>query len=183
MPLADSLIVGLTSGLVGGAGGVWLQGHFAFKMARNARDDGHADQRRSAYEGLLVTARLARRNLSQQRLMYAHGHLDPEDSPIVREVQAASNRLADELNQAVVTVQLVGSPAAREHAGAVFDAVRDATEVYQERLRMLNTLPRRAAVPPFDDGEINRRLKGVDHAIDAFITAVRPEMPSAVQRR
>ena len=70
----DNLIsaaAGVVGGLGGGLGSVWLKAQHDGKQARQERADAKADAVTDSYASLVVTARLAARNMRQARIWYS----------------------------------------------------------------------------------------------------------------
>jgi hypothetical protein len=123
-------------------GTVWIQGHYAnraqARQAQQNRTTIREDQQRQAYGELVKTARLALRNFRQLGLAYA---ANTPDIPAVNEVFTQTASLAAEMNQAAALAELIGSPAGRKHARAIYDKAKACANLYQARELFLAAVP------------------------------------------
>jgi hypothetical protein len=173
----DNLIAagaGLIGGLGGGLGSVALRARYDRSDAQQARQDSHVDAQRNLYARLVVTARLAARNL---RVLYS-AEPGTHGDDLVLNVFQRTDILADELNQAVALVQLLGSEQARTQAELVITKAQDIGAVYQARSHLIMSLPageRARRLEKFDSAAMDDRIDELHAAINDFIAAVRPE--------
>lgn len=128
--------------MTGSLGGIWLKGHYddqtQARQAEQSRSAAREDQQRQAYGELVKTARLALRNFRQLTLAYA---ANTPDVPAVNEVFAQTASLTAEMNQAAALAELVGSPAGRKHARAIYDKAKACANLFQIRELLLAALP------------------------------------------
>ncbi|HUC26535.1 MAG TPA: hypothetical protein VMA73_27855 [Streptosporangiaceae bacterium] len=185
----DNLIsaaAGVAGGLGGGLGSVWLKARYDGKQARQERADAKADAVTDSYASLVVTARLAARNMRQLRIWYGAAPgavLDAAMPPVMQR----GDELATELNQAAAVVQLTGTEKARIAAGKLIDAAREVSAVFQERSELIRDAEakqaQRSRLAPFDSDGADALIDAVQAATDEFITAVRTEKRALVLRR
>jgi hypothetical protein len=185
----DNLIsaaAGVVGGLGGGLGSVWLKAQHDGKQARQERADAKADAVTDSYASLVVTARLAARNMRQARIWYSAAPgalLDAAMLPVMQR----GDELAGELNQAAAVVQLTGTEKARIAAGKLIDAARDVSAVFQERSELIRDTEakpaQRSRLAPFDSEGADALIDAVQAATDEFITAVRTEKRALARRR
>jgi len=183
-PWSTLITAAFTAG--GVLGGAWLKGwqdtNREQRQAEQATESARAQKQQEAYADLVVTARQALRNLRQLRLAYA---VDTPDEPAVQEAFSQSGRLADELNRATATVEIVGSTPPRTAAKAVYDSAKEVGDFYQARSLALVAAERRIGVPrgsgllSFDADKAQTLCDALSDAFDNFITAVRHEHPDA----
>jgi hypothetical protein len=117
--------------LVGALGGVWLKGRQEAgqeqRRVEHIRRDAYEDRCRGAYADFVTAARLRLRNQRQ----LGHGFATKVDTThsIMQELFVRGNSLQDELNQAAVEVELLGSTEARRLAEVVVEAVRTCGDI------------------------------------------------------
>jgi hypothetical protein len=185
----DNLIsaaAGVVGGLGGGLGSVWLKARYDGKQARQEQADAKADAVNDSYARLVVTARLAARNMRQVRIWYSAAPGEVPDAAMLPVMQRG-DELANELNQAAAVVQLTGTEKARIAAGKLIDAARDVSAVFQERSELIRDKDakpaQRARVAAFDSEGADALIDAVQAATDEFITAVRTEKRALARRR
>jgi hypothetical protein len=185
----DNLIsaaAGVVGGLGGGLGSVWLKARYDGKRARQEQADAKADAVTDSYASLVVTARLAARNMRQVRIWYgAAPGAQPDAATLL--VMQRGDELANELNQAAAVVQLTGTEKARIAAGKLIDAARDVSAVFQERSELVRDTDakpaQRTRLAAFDSEGADALIGAVQTATDEFITAVRTEKRALARRR
>jgi hypothetical protein len=184
----DNLIsaaAGVVGGLGGGLGSVWLKARYDGKQARQERTDAKADAVNDSYASLVVTARLAARNMRQARIWYSAASGALPDTAMLPVMQRG-DELANELNHAAAVVQLTGTEKARIAAGKLIDAARDVSAVFQERSELIRDADakpaQRARLAPFDGEGADALIDAVQAATDEFITAVRTEKRALARR-
>ena len=123
-------------------GAVWIKGHYddraQARQAKQNRTTAREDQQRQAYGELVKTARLALRNFRQLTLAYA---ANTPDIPAVNEAFTQTASLAVDMNQAAALAELVGSPAGRKHARAIYDKAKACANLFQIRELLLAAMP------------------------------------------
>ena len=185
----DNLIsaaAGVVGGLGGGLGSVWLKARYDSKQGRQQRTDAQADAVQDSYAHLVVTARVAARNMRQMRSWLGTAPsalLDGEMLPVMQR----SDQLANELNQAAAVVQLTGTEKARIAAGKLIDAARDVGALFEERSQLMRDTDakpgQRTRLAPFDSEGADALIDAVQAATDEFITAARTEKRALLGRR
>ena len=126
-------------------GAVWIKGHYddraQARQAEQNRTIAREDQQRQAYGELVKTARLALRNFRQLGLAYA---ANTPDIPAVNEAFSQTASLAADMNQTAALAELVGSPAGRKHARAIYDKATACANLFQIRELLLAAMPNTA---------------------------------------
>jgi len=184
----DNLIsaaAGVVGGLGGGLGSVWLKARYDGKRARQEQADAKADAVTDSYASLVVTARLAARNMRQVRIWYSAPAAALLDAAMLPVMQRGDD-LVNELNRAAAVVQLTGTEKARIAAGKLIDAARDVSAVFQERSELMRDADakpaERSRLAPFESDGADAMIDAVQAATDEFITAVRTEKRALVRR-
>lgn len=120
--------------VTGSLGAIWLKGLYDDRaqawQAEQSRSAAREDQQRQAYGELVKTARLALRNFRQLLLFYETDMLS------IKAAEDAANQadgLAGDMSQADAIAELVGSPAGRQYARAVYDKARACFDFFLSR--------------------------------------------------
>ena len=132
------------------------------------------------------------RNFRQLGLAYA---ANAPDIPAVNEAFTQTASLAADMNQTAAIAELVGSPAGRKHARAIYDKAKACANLFQIRELLLAAMPNTAVgklfagALPRDSGRRSPSKRGrqrrrrpealcdeLESAIDQFIEAVNTEL-------
>ncbi len=167
--------------LVGALGGVWIKGRQEAgseqRQAERNRQEAYENRCRNEYANFVVAARLLLRNQRQ----LGHGFATGADAnhQIMQNVFARGTSLQDDLNQAVVVVELLGSTEARRLAKAVVEAVRTCSDIITAHSGAIfaHESGAAASVTTFPAAHLATAMDEANVAVEAFIDAVRPAAP------
>lgn len=149
----------------------------ASRAEKHAAETARADRRLEVYDALVVAAELLLRNRRQARLAYQVD--EGGQNPQVKAILDRADGLSNELNLAVVRVQIVGSDAARAAVRAIDEAAGQSGDTYTAHLMALvahHKVRTSSPAPKLDDARVEASHEAFAAAIEAFIDAVRPEI-------